>query len=128
MGLPVFAGGFSGPGLLFGPTAGFALAFPLAAFICGLAAYQPKAYKYILYGALASIFISLAGILGLHINLKVSWQKALFITIPFLPGDGFKVIASAAIMTGGGEFLRRRLGAFGSKKSPENQKAGRDKS
>src|SRR5262245_13966150 len=36
IGLPVFAGGASGLHILFGPTAGYLLAFPLAAAITGM--------------------------------------------------------------------------------------------
>jgi biotin transport system substrate-specific component len=35
LGLPVFAGGGAGPGWLLGPTGGYLLAFPLAAFTAG---------------------------------------------------------------------------------------------
>ncbi|MDR2388128.1 MAG: biotin transporter BioY [Deltaproteobacteria bacterium] len=42
LGLPVFAGGLAGPALVFGPTAGYALAFPLMALICGLGRARGK--------------------------------------------------------------------------------------
>jgi biotin transport system substrate-specific component len=120
MGLPVFAGGFSGPGLLFGPSAGFALAFPPAALIAGLSKFNPRAYKYILYGSLASLLILAAGVLGLHLNIKVSYTKAFFIALPFLPGDGFKVIAATFLMSGGGELFRRYIGLGAVKKPLDN--------
>ena len=36
LGVPVFAGSFAGPAVLFGPTGGYLLAFPLAAAVIGL--------------------------------------------------------------------------------------------
>ena len=36
LGLPVFAGGMGGFGVLLGPTGGFLLAYPIVAFLCGL--------------------------------------------------------------------------------------------
>lgn len=35
IGFPVFANGFAGPAVLFGPTGGYLLAFPIGAFITG---------------------------------------------------------------------------------------------
>jgi biotin transport system substrate-specific component len=106
MGLPVFAGGTAGPGLLVAPSAGFALGFPFAAFVAGFSATNPKPYKYPLFGALATLLIDLSGVLGLMINLKVSLYKAIFITVPFLPGDGLKVIAASALVAGGAKAFK----------------------
>ncbi|MDR2198829.1 MAG: biotin transporter BioY [Deltaproteobacteria bacterium] len=103
LGLPVFAGGNTGPGFLFGPTAGFALAFPLAAALSGLAARDPKPGRFILFGALASLLIHFGGVLGLRLNLSLSFVNAFYVTLPFLPGAGVKVaFASALIVKTGG--------------------------
>jgi biotin transport system substrate-specific component len=98
VGLPVFAGGTSGPGFLMGPTAGFALAFPLAGLVAGLSFPRGTIFEFAFYGGLATIIIYLGGMLGLHINMGMSYTKALFVCLPFLPGDALKLIAAAALL------------------------------
>jgi biotin transport system substrate-specific component len=98
VGLPVLAGGAAGPGFLLGPTAGFALAFPLAALVAGLAVYRPGPLSYLLFGALATIITNASGMLGLHINLSLSYTKALYVVLPFLPGATLKLLVATALM------------------------------
>ncbi|MDR2611650.1 MAG: biotin transporter BioY [Deltaproteobacteria bacterium] len=107
-GLPVFAGGVSGPAVLLGPTAGFALSFPLSACVAGLAARGRRSLpKYALFGALSTILTNSAGALGLHVNLSLPWARAFLAVAPFLPGGAVKIAAAALCAAPVG----RRLGA-----------------
>ncbi|MDR2338806.1 MAG: biotin transporter BioY [Deltaproteobacteria bacterium] len=100
IGLPVFAEGAAGPGILFGPSGGFALSFAPCAFVAGFAAIRPKPWKYLVFGALATILMHLCGIMGMHLSLNLSWVASLYADLPFLPGAGLKVIAAAALAAG----------------------------
>jgi biotin transport system substrate-specific component len=133
-GLPVFAGGNTGPGFLFGPTAGFAFAFPLAALVSGAARMDPRPWRYILFGALGSVLIYLSGMAGLHVNMDLSWTKSFYTVLVFLPGDGIKVLAASAAMTGllkGSPGLLRALQGEGrapsASRKGDGEKAGQGK-
>jgi biotin transport system substrate-specific component len=99
LGFPVFAGGLAGPAIILGPTAGYALSFPIGALIAGLAKGKTPellrpAWVYILWGALGTIVILLCGSIGLILNLKLGIWKALAVNIPFIPGDVVKLLAA----------------------------------
>ncbi len=92
LGLPVFAAGSAGIGIIFSPTGGYLLAFPLAAYICG---------KFSRNSILNLTFSALMGMLTIYffgvIFMILFWEfnpaQALSAgVIPFLPGDGFKLM------------------------------------
>jgi biotin transport system substrate-specific component len=101
LGFPAFAGGVSGPALLLGPTAGYALSFPLGAFVSGLAYNKDgpmkSAWVYLFWGFLGTIPVLLGGSLGLMVNMKMSLSKALLANIPFLPGNLIKLFGSVLV-------------------------------
>ena len=97
-GLPVFAPP-SSPAGLFGPTAGYLWAFPIAAFAIGYL-LEHGANRTFITRALA-IFagaaIVLAGGAG-WLSHAIGLQKAIAVgLLPFLPGDLLKVAAAAAL-------------------------------
>ena len=55
LGLPVFAGGASGIGSLLGPSGGYLLSYPLAAFVIGMLMKGKKATKALAYGSFALV-------------------------------------------------------------------------
>ncbi len=66
LGLPVFAGGALGPGVLFGPTAGYLLAFPIAAATVGYLVTQERGLAWSLASmALGLLLIFASGTLFL---------------------------------------------------------------
>ncbi|MBB3036884.1 biotin transporter BioY [Hoyosella altamirensis] len=106
-GLPIFSGGAGGLGVLAGPTAGYLLAFPFAAALCGFLVEQllrthlrwqtPLVF---LAGITSSFaFIHTFGIIGLSIQLDVSLAQALALDVAFWPGDVIKNIAMAIVAT-----------------------------
>lgn len=111
MGLPVFAGGGAGPAHLVGPTAGYLLAFPLAAGVTGaLVSRAPgSALRVLLACVLGMAFIHLGGVA--HLAL-LGGDPAVAIRlgfIPFLSGDLLKVGLAAALVLVAGPRLRPLL-------------------
>lgn len=95
-GLPVFAP-IGAPGLarLAGPTAGYLLAYPVAAFLLGklLEVTARRKVLYWLAGMLAAEAVILgSGALWLKWVTRSSWPDAVRLgALPFLPGELFKV-------------------------------------
>lgn len=107
-GLPVFAKGASGLGVLQGPSAGYLLAFPIAALVAGAAAtwFLRRGLKYqflwlLLAGLAASVLVvHPAGIAGMAINAHLPLAKAFMVDLVYWPGDVVKNVAAAAIAVG----------------------------
>lgn len=118
-GLPVFAPGpASLPGIahLFGPTAGYLLAYPLAAFAISLLwrrAGRNFAAALLAAGA-GNLLILLGGaawLAGLaHAAFGTLLAQAV---VPFLPGDALKVVAAATLACGW-QRIRRASSIFSS--------------
>ena len=101
LGLPVFTGGLGGPAILFRPSAGFALAFPLGAILAGLASRQRldqyDFFKGFICCALGSLVILTGGLIGLVINTDLDWRAAAALAYSFLPGVLAKSAAAAPL-------------------------------
>ncbi|WP_284978369.1 biotin transporter BioY [Arthrobacter sp. fls2-241-R2A-200] len=104
-GLPIFSGGRSGLGILATPSAGYIIAFPLAAAATGyLAAFvirrTSKARAPWLFVAtmISSVVIVHAlGVLGMMVNAKLDLSKAFLADLPFYPGDILKNVLAVVI-------------------------------
>lgn len=99
-GLPIFTGGASGPGKLFGPTGGYLFGWLVAAAL--IAYFRPQKYdfkKYALLGCLISIpVIYLPGVLQLNFLTHMGMEKAIMTgALPFIPLDIVKAMAAAYI-------------------------------
>lgn len=103
-GLPVFSGFSAGLGVLAGPSAGYLLSFPLAAFVVGLLSRAvlrrvTRARFAALFGAgLATSFLVIhpLGIAGMMLNAKLPFAAAVAADMAFWPGDVIKNLAAAA--------------------------------
>lgn len=107
IGLPVYAGGSAGLAPFAGPTVGYLVAFPFAAFATGffverlprrrIAASIPLI---VLSGLAASfIFIHPLGILGMAWRADLTLGQAFLADLPFWPGDLVKNILMGIVAT-----------------------------
>jgi biotin transport system substrate-specific component len=104
-GLPIFSGGRSGLGILAGPSAGYIIAFPLAAAAVGwLAAviirHTVKYRAALLFAAAmvtSIVLIHGLGIVGMMVNAKLDFAKAFLADLPFYPGDILKNVLAVAV-------------------------------
>jgi biotin transport system substrate-specific component len=113
VGLPFFAPG-GAPGLLrfFGPTGGYLVAFPAAAYITGAFAEHGWDKRYptsVAAMAIGSAVIFLGGWAWYSVvtntPLIASFQQAV---LPYLPGDVIKIALGAAVLPTGWALLKRK--------------------
>jgi biotin transport system substrate-specific component len=103
--LPIYSGGASGIGHYSGPTAGYLIAFPLAATLAGFIVYRnrTKATDFTLVftaGLLSSfLFIHTLGPLNLAWRADLSIKEAFVYDTAYFPGDILKNIVAALIAT-----------------------------
>ena len=101
VGMPVFAGGKAGLGVLFGPTGGYLLGFIIAAFVVGTVNKIKKnagTLWNIFSMTIGMLIIYTLGSLQLALVAKMSFTKALTVgVLPFLPGDVIKILLAAAV-------------------------------
>jgi biotin transport system substrate-specific component len=104
-GLPVFSPvGVPGVARLFGPTGGYLLAYPLAAFAAGWALPRVGARTYVRRAAaamLGMLVIFAGGLAQLWILTGSMERAAMLGALPFLPFDGLKALLAAVAVPGG---------------------------
>jgi biotin transport system substrate-specific component len=109
-GLPFFHGGVGGPAALFGPTGGYLVAFPLAAFVTGYLAERGWDRRFataVAAMALGSLVILAGGWAWLALSLNSAGRAFTAGVLPFLVGDVIKVALAAAALPAGWAILRR---------------------
>jgi biotin transport system substrate-specific component len=110
-GLPFFSAGRFGLLHPMGPTGGYLIAFPAAAYITGAFAehgWDRKFFKAAAAMAIGSAVIMLSGWVWFSIVMKTSPLLTLFASvIKFIPGDLVKISLAAAVLPSGWKLLRR---------------------
>jgi biotin transport system substrate-specific component len=112
VGLPFFAGGATGLVRFFGPTGGYLVAFPAAAFITGAFAEHGWDKKYptaVASMMIGSVIIFLSGWVWYSILTNTPPVPAFQIAVlPYLAGDVIKVSLAAAVLPTGWALLKRK--------------------
>jgi biotin transport system substrate-specific component len=104
-GLPLLAGGRGGLGVFAGPSAGFLLAWPVAAYVVGwLSERAGPTYK-LHWGIVANlvggiVVVYAGGIAGMAAVLGLSVPAAAVATWIYIPGDAVKVVIAALVARG----------------------------
>src|SRR5512141_2467778 len=101
-GLPVFSS--AGPGgiaQLFGPTGGYLLAYPLAAFFAGWIAERGagKFLRYAVAALVAEVVVFAGGLAWLMVWTRGATQAVNFGLLPFVFAEIIKIMAAAGIAT-----------------------------
>jgi biotin transport system substrate-specific component len=105
VGVPVFAGGASGVGVVVGPSGGYLLAYPLGALVAGALARLGarrgwhRAAGWLLVAAVAaSAVVHAAGVLGLvRAGAFAALREAAVFDLDFWPGDLLKGLVAALV-------------------------------
>ena len=102
IGLPLLSGGRGGLGVFAGPSSGFIIGFPIAAYVAGLITTNLKMIK-IFYSSLLGAIIGgifvlyIPGIIGMSIALGKSISEATVIALIYIPGDLIKAFLCATL-------------------------------
>ena len=113
-GLPFFAGGSGGLLHVMGPTGGYLIAFPAAAFVTGAFAeheWDRQFFSAVAAMAIGSVIIMFAGWLWFSLVMRTSPAFTLFDTVlKFIPGDIVKICFAAAVLPSGWKLVGKRRG------------------
>jgi biotin transport system substrate-specific component len=112
VGLPFFAAGGSGLVRFFGPTGGYLIAFPAAAFVTGAFAefgWDKRYHTAVVAMAIGSAVVLLTGWAWYSILTNTPAQISFNLAVlRFLPGDVVKVALAAAVLPTGWVLLKRK--------------------
>lgn len=101
IGLPVFAGGKAGLGVLFGPTGGYLIGFIAGSYIIGkIIEIKNNAglFRIVIAMVIGFLVLYTIGILQLSVVAKLGFAKALSVgMIPFLIGDAVKIAVATFV-------------------------------
>jgi biotin transport system substrate-specific component len=105
LGLPLLAGGRGGMGVFAGPSVGYLIGFPVAAFVTGFLAETWRDRGGFVFPAVAAligglIVLNILGIIGMSIKLDKTLVEAAGLALPFVPGDAIKAVLAGLITQG----------------------------
>jgi biotin transport system substrate-specific component len=105
IGLPLLPGGRGGLGVFAGPTVGFLLGWPVAAYVIGWLTERGGAPYRLAWGVVANVVggivvLYAAGIAGIAAVTGISVTAAAVSTWIFLPGDLVKAVLAAVVAKG----------------------------
>lgn len=111
-GLPFFYHGTSGLSHVLGPTGGYLIAFPAAAFITGAFAEHGWDKRFLTAAAsmaVGSAVIMLSGWAWFAVITNTALPAAFQLTVlQFIPGDIIKILLASSVLPSGWALLRRR--------------------
>ncbi|RZH66793.1 biotin transporter BioY [Natrinema altunense] len=111
VGLPVFANGASGIGVLVGDSAGYLWAYPIAALVIGALIHGRGRLENPAETSIPVLAVALLTALTIIYALGTVWLEYVLelgtieavnlAVVPFIPGDLLKIVAAIAIVKGG---------------------------
>jgi biotin transport system substrate-specific component len=116
VGLPVYAGGRAGIGVLLGPTGGYLWGLAAGSYItsttvesCARRGEMPTTFRCIAASVAGGVVMVYAlGVVQLALTARLGWLQALVVgALPYLPGDVVKAFAAGIV---GDRLMRYRRG------------------
>ncbi|MEC1076924.1 biotin transporter BioY [Bacillus safensis] len=93
-GAPLLSGGRGGIGVFFGPSGGFLLAYPVAAFMISLWVNRLKKVTalrlFVIYAVCSIVILYMCGIPFQAMMMHIKVSQAAFLSLIYLPGDLIK--------------------------------------
>lgn len=109
-GLPLLSGGRGGFAIFLGPTVGYLIAYPLAAFFISLVKeltngkWVPLIISVFVFGV---FFIDILGAVGMTLTLNMPLSEALLANLAFIPGDCCKAVLTLVVYAALPEKIRQ---------------------
>lgn len=105
VGLPLLAGGRGGLGVFFGPSVGFLVGFPVAAYVIGWLSERLGTGRSLARQIAANVLggivvLYVFGVVGMALVLHLSAAQAATAALVFLPGDVIKAVLAAVVARG----------------------------
>lgn len=105
IGLPLLAGGRGGLGVFAGPSVGYLIGFPVAAFTVGAITHAAGAPYRLWWGLLANVIggvvvLNVLGAAGMVWRADLSPAAATTAALVFVPGDAIKAVLCALVARG----------------------------
>lgn len=105
LGLPLLAGGRGGLGVFFGPSVGFLVGFPVAAFVIGWLTERLSTARSLVRQVMVNVVggivvLYVFGIAGMALVLQLDLPRATTAALVFLPGDVIKAVLAALVARG----------------------------
>ncbi|KRF20135.1 BioY protein [Nocardioides sp. Soil797] len=102
LGLPLLAGGRGGLGVFAGPSVGYLVGFPTAAFAVGALTWAVGAPYRVGWGIVANVVggvvvLNVLGIAGMMMRADLSLATAITTALVFVPGDLIKAVLCALV-------------------------------
>jgi biotin transport system substrate-specific component len=109
-GLPVFAGGLGGLGVLGGPTGGYLLSFLVVPFVVGAMLRRSRSVPWLLFSfSVGTAVIFACGVTHLAVIYTRDVSEAIRVgMLPFLPGAALKIVAATSISRSYWSLIGRR--------------------
>ena len=107
IGLPLLAGGRGGLGVFAGPSVGFLVGFPVAAYVVGVLSERMRGTASsagrLAAGLVANVVggvlvLYVFGVLGMAVNLRIPIDEATTLLWVFVPGDLVKAVVAALVV------------------------------
>jgi biotin transport system substrate-specific component len=110
-GLPFFQSGHFGLLYMMGPTGGYLIAFPAAAYVMGAFAEHEWDRRFLTAAAamaIGSAIIMLSGWAWFSVVMRTSPTVTVYVTVvKFIPGDIIKISLAAAVLPSGWKLVRK---------------------
>ncbi len=105
LGLPLLAGGRGGLGVFAGPSIGYLVGFPVAAFAVGALTYAIGAPYRLSWGLVANlaggvVVLHVLGVIGMMLRADLNLSAATSAALLFVPGDVIKAVVCALVARG----------------------------